>query len=406
MRTIQSFGDGITLKSQILIYLLLPLVLAIAALSLVSLAVIRQSGEERVAALERIERAAAPADRAAAIERERAFTREATGHYLGRASLVSLALLLFTGFVAAGFQRGLFRNLGQISEGVKKSGSHAGMLAVSVSQYGAVASQESASIAEITSTTEELSASSTQIADHARTVVDIAQKTWEDTKKGATAIESMIMKMSEIHQDSQKSAEEIIALGRKSKEITKVMAIINTIADQTKLLAFNAALEASSAGEAGKRFGVVAAEIRRLADSVTESTGEIEAKISEIQEAVNNLAVASEKSSQGIEQGLNFSAETASLLSDIVAAAHSTMDSAKQISLSTQQQRTANSQVVTALREIVEGTSITSSSIEAMGTISHELASVSEGLEQLLAKLGYADEAAAEQPERRTRDDA
>ena len=225
--------------------------------------------------------------------------------------------------------------------------------------------------------------------------MDIAQKTWEDTKKGAMAIESMILKMSEIHRDSQKSAEEIIALGRKSKEITKVMEIINTIADQTKLLAFNAALEASSAGEAGKRFGVVAAEIRRLADSVTESTGEIEAKINEIQEAVNNLAVASEKSSQGIEQGMNFSSDTAALLSDIVAAAHSTMDSAKQISLSTQQQRTANSQVVTALREIVEGTNTTSSSIEAMGTISHELAGLSEGLEKLLTKLGCADEAAA-----------
>lgn len=405
MSTTRSFGDGITLKSRILIYLLLPMALAIAALSLVSLTVIRQSGEERIASHEQRARAEAPADREVAVARERAFTREASGRFLARASLVSLALLLFTGFVAAGFQRGLFQTLGQVSEVVKISGSHAGMLAVSVSQYGAVAAQESASIAEITSTTEELSASSTQIADHARTVADIAQTTWEDTKKGATAIESMIMKMSEIHRDSQKSAEEIIALGRKSKEITKVMAIINTIADQTKLLAFNAALEASSAGEAGKRFGVVAAEIRRLADSVTESTGEIEGKISEIQEAVNNLAVASEKSSQGIEQGMNFSAETAALLSDIVAAAHSTMDSAKQISLSTQQQRTANSQVVTALREIVEGTSSTSTSIEAMGTISHELAGLSEGLERLLAKLGCAGEATAE-PERRTRGDA
>ena len=405
MSTLRSFGDGITLKRQILIYLLLPLVLAIVALSLVSLAVIRQSGEERIAAVEQVARTAPPADRQAAIERERAITSQAYGRYVTRAALASIALLLFTGFVAAGFQRGLFRTIGLVSEGVKKSGSHAGMLAVSVSQYGAVAAQESASIAEITSTTEELSASSTQIADHARTVVDIAQKTWEDTKKGATAIESMIMKMSEIHQDSQKSAEEIIALGRKSKEITKVMAIINTIADQTKLLAFNAALEASSAGEAGKRFGVVAAEIRRLADSVTESTGEIEGKISEIQEAVNNLAVASEKSSQGIEQGMNFSAETASLLSEIVEAAHSTMDSAKQISLSTQQQRSANSQVVIALREIVEGTTTTTASIEAMGTISHELASLSEGLDQLLEKLGYAETAAAE-PEHRTRDDA
>jgi methyl-accepting chemotaxis protein len=392
MRTVRSFGDGITLKRQILISLLLPLALAVAALSLAAVTAIRQCGEERLAAHQQAARAGGPAAEGV-IEREQAIVRSATERFAVHAALVSLAVLVFAGFVAAGLQRGLFSVLGQVSEGVKKSGSHAGMLAVSVSQYGAVASQESASIAEITSTTEELSASSTQIADHAKTVVDIAQKTWEDTKKGATAIESMIMKMSEIHQDSQKSAEEIIALGRKSKEITKVMEIINTIADQTKLLAFNAALEASSAGEAGKRFGVVAAEIRRLADSVTDSTGEIEGKISEIQEAVNNLAVASEKSSQGIEQGLSFSADTAGLLSEIVGAAHSTMDSAKQISLSTQQQRTANGQVVAALREIMAGTSTTATSIEAMGTISHELAELSEGLERLLTKLGYADAA-------------
>jgi len=402
MRTLQSFGDGITLKRQILISLLLPLALAVAALSFAAVSAIRQSGEERIAAHEQRSRSGVAADGAGLLEREREIVRSTTERFITRAALVTLAVLVFAGFVAAGLQRGLFNVLGQVSEGVKKSGSHAGMLAVSVSQYGAVASQESASIAEITSTTEELSASSTQIADHAKTVVDIAQKTWEDTKKGATAIESMIMKMSEIHQDSQKSAEEIIALGRKSKEIAKVMEIINTIADQTKLLAFNAALEASSAGEAGKRFGVVAAEIRRLADSVTDSTGEIEAKINEIQEAVNNLAVASEKSSQGIEQGLNFSADTAGLLSEIVGAAHATMDSAKQISLSTQQQRTANSQVVTALREIMAGTSMTATSIEAMGTISHELADLSGGLERLLTKLGYADAAT----EQRTRDDA
>lgn len=399
MKQTRSFGDGITVKRQILIYLLLPLALAIVSLSLISLSVIRRSGEERIAS--QGARATAPADREVAIERERVLTREASARFLKRAALISLALLLFTVFVAAGFKRGLLQTLGQVSAGVKETGSHAGMLAVSVSQYGAVASQESASIAEITSTTEELSASSTQIADHARTVVDIAQKTWEDTKKGATAIESMIMKMSEIHQDSQRSAAEIIALGRRSKEITKVMAIINAIADQTKLLAFNAALEASSAGEAGRRFGVVAAEIRRLADSVTESTGEIEAKITEIQEAVNNLAVASEKSSQGIEQGMNFSAETAALLSDIVAAAHSTMDSAKQISLSTQQQKTANNQVVTALREIMEGAAVTSSTIEAMSAISHELAGMSEGLEGVLTKLGCAEVEEAP-PERRT----
>jgi len=403
MPKIGLFKNDVTSKNQFLLFLILPLVIAIIVFVLISLSVIKSAGEKRIEAYDQ----AVSTDKEAAMKlfmdrgqmtaRELALSRETSWLFMKRAGLLSVLLLLSTGYMISRFQREYYDKIGKASDAVRHMGSHAGMLSVTVSQYAAVASEESASISEITSTTEELSASSTQIADHAKAVVDIAQKTWEDTKKGATAIESMIMKMSEIHGNSQKSASEIMDLGRKSREISKVMEIINSIADNTKLLAFNAALEASSAGEAGKRFGVVAAEIRRLADSVTESTREIEAKINEIQEAVNNLTIASEKSSQGIEQGMEFSFQAASLLSEIVDAAHTTMDSAKQISLSTQQQKTANSQVVIALREIMQGTITTSSSVEALSTISEELATESDALEGILKKLGYKGSVAAQE---------
>ncbi len=119
--------------------------------------------------------------------------------------------------------------------------------------------------------------------------------------------------METIRHDNQHSLKEIVDLGGKSKEISKIMEIIDTVADQTKLIAFNAALEASSAGEAGKRFGVVAAEIRRLADSVTESTGEIAKKVGEIQESIGRLVITSEKGALGIEQGMDDSSRTAAV---------------------------------------------------------------------------------------------
>ena len=393
-----------TSKNQLMLLLIVPLVIAIMVFTVISLSVIRTSGEKHIEAYEQALRTDGNEavklfmDRNGMLARERAISTETFWLFLKRAILFSVLLLLCTGYLISRVQKRFYDNIEKASDVVKNMGSCAGMLSITVEQYAAISSDESASISEITSTTEELSASSTQIAEHAKAVVDTAQKTWEDTKKGATAIESMMMKMAEIHGDSQKSAEEILALGKKSREITKVMEIINSIADHTKLLAFNAALEASSAGEAGKRFGVVAAEIRRLADSVTESTGEIEGKINEIQEAVNNLAIASEKSSRGIEQGMDFSSQTASLLSDIVEAAHTTMDSARQISLSTQQQKTANSQVVIALREIMQGASTTSASVESLGTISFQLASLSENLAEILKKVGYKGDAALREP--------
>ena len=277
--------------------------------------------------------------------------------------------------------------IGEVSEAALGITSFSSEVSVAAAQQATVSSEQSASVAEITSTMEELSASSTQIADHSNAVVEIATKTWDDTKKGASAVESVIMKMNDINSDNLRSTQEIVELGRKSKEISKVMEIINSIADQTKLIAFNAALEASSAGEAGKRFGVVAVEIRRLADSVMESTGEIEGKINEIQEAINRLVIASEKESKGIQEGMEYSGQTADLLIGIVDAAQATTEAAKQISLSTQQQKTASGQVVLALREIVAGSNQTTDSISQISAITRKLSRLSENLNKMVAEF-------------------
>jgi len=275
----------------------------------------------------------------------------------------------------------------KVTEAVRGINAYAGEVAVSVGQQATISTEQSASVAEITATMEELSSSSTQIAEHAKSVVDIATRTWENTKKGATAVETVILKMNDIDGDNQKSISEIVDLGRKSKEISKVMEIINTIADQTKLIAFNAALEASSAGEAGKRFGVVAVEIRRLADSVMESTGEIESKVNEIQDAINRLVITSEKGSKGIQEGMDLTNQTAANLMDIVEDAQSTQEAAKQISLSTQQQKTASNQVVTALREIAAGSGQTTDAIRRISAISNKLTDLSDSLKGQVEKF-------------------
>jgi methyl-accepting chemotaxis protein len=307
------------------------------------------------------------------------------------AILVSILLLaiLFAGMTCLGARvKGKLQAvIGQVSEAIRNVRSSAYDISVAIQEQAAVSSEQSASVSEITSTMEELSASSFQIAEHSGSVVDIATRTWEDTKKGATAIETVIMKMADINNDNQHSIDEILELGKKSKEITKIMEIINTIADQTKLIAFNAALEAAGAGEAGKRFGVVAVEIRRLADSVMESTGEIEGKINEIQESINRLVIASEKGSKGIQEGMEYSNSTASLLIDIVDAAHATTEAAKQISLSTQQQKTAGDQVVMALREIVAGTGQTTEAIDKISLISSEMTRLSDELQVLMEQF-------------------
>jgi methyl-accepting chemotaxis protein len=260
-------------------------------------------------------------------------------------------------------------------------------IAETVDSLAVTSNELSGSVAEITATMEELSASSSQISEYSGSVVDIANVTWESSKKGAVAMELLSAKMESIYDENQASLSEIIDLGKTSKEISRIMAIINAIADQTKLIAFNAALEAASAGEAGQRFGVVAAEIRRLADSVTESTGEIESKVSQVQESINRLVITSEKGASSIADGKIAAANTAERLSEMVDEAHKTNLAAQQISLSTQQQKTAASQVLVALREIVDASTHTARSMEQLSAVSRDMAGLSSDLEERVGRF-------------------
>ena len=264
-------------------------------------------------------------------------------------------------------------------------------IAIAVDGQAAVSTEMSSSVAEITSTMEELSASSTQIAEHSKSVVDVANKTLDGSRKGSEAMQVVLSRMNDIRADNQHSLQEIVDLGHKSKQISKVMDIINAVADQTKLIAFNAALEASSAGEAGKRFSVVASEIRRLADNVTDSTGNIETKISEIQDAISRLVITSEKGASNIAAGTAASANTADKLGAMINAASHAVSAAQQISLSTQQQKTASGQVVVALREIVTASALTTQSITRISQISRDMTSLSARLDVLVHRFKLAE---------------
>ncbi len=266
-------------------------------------------------------------------------------------------------------------------------------IAESLATQVAISSEMSASMAEITATTEELLASSTQIAEHSGAVLDLANVTWESSKTGAEAMELAISKMNAIQQDTENSLREIIALGVTSKEIGKIMGIITTIADQTKLIAFNAALEAASAGDAGRRFGVVAAEIRHLADNVTDSTKEIEGKVGEIQGSISRLVLTSEKGAHSIQEGLTAIGNTSDRLCEIVDVARQTTDAAQQISQSTRQQTTASNQIVVALREIMTASNHTAQSISSISGISKDMTRISAELDALVG--GFRADAGA-----------
>ena len=313
--------------------------------------------------------------------------------YFTAYSQLQINIAIMTAVMAAIFsfitlllvRKALFPIIGKVSGITDKIHSSVGAIASSMDQQSGFSTQLSSSVAEISSTMEEFSSTASQIAQHSHSVVDRADKTLDDTKVGAAEVENLNFKINDISHNIQTNLTEIVDLGRKSKEINKVMEIINNIANQTKLIAFNAALEAASAGESGKRFGVVAVEIRRLADSVVESTSEIEGKITEILDSVNRLIMSSEKSSQLIFEGQEYASHTVSMLIESVDGVDETASAARQISLSTQQQQIASSQVVLALKDIEQGVRHSTHSIHETNRATEELLELSEQLKKLLS---------------------
>ena len=304
--------------------------------------------------------------------------------------IIAAVFCLLTLFLV---RRALFPILGKISTITSQFHTRTGSIAVSMERQSAFSAQLSSSVVEISSTMEEFTSTAQQIAQHSQGVVARADKTLEDTKVGAAEVENLSFKVNDLSWNIQENLGEIVDLGKKSKEINKVMEIINNIANQTRLIAFNAALEAASAGEAGKRFGVVAVEIRRLADSVVESTAEIEGKITEILDAVNRLVMSSEKSSKLIQEAQEYAAHTVAMLIESVDGVDETADAARQISLSTQQQQVASGQVVLALKDIEQGVRITTDSIHETNVATENLKALSDQLRQLVMTISHGDKA-------------
>lgn len=247
-------------------------------------------------------------------------------------------------------------------------------------QLAAALEEQSASVLQTSATMESVVAASQQISQSTDAVVQIAQKTRTDAQQGLQVAEDTLKKMQEIAEANRTDTEHIQNLGRQSGEIARIMDVIDTIADQTKLIAFNASLEAAGAGTAGRRFSVVAQEIRHLADSVFGSTKSIRQTLADIQSSAQSLIASSEKSTTSIHEGGEFTGLTTEWLKEILKGTAKTTNAAQKISRSLLGQQRASEEISAALKEIsinidqfARSSAITCDIASKLDTLSKEL---------------------------------
>ena len=231
--------------------------------------------------------------------------------------------------------------------------SAAAELSASSDELAATTTQQSAAVTQATATTEELARASAAIAD---TVDDVARQTAQ-TRDNLEQAEA----------DITLSSERTLALAARVNDIDALRLLINDIADQTNLLALNAAIEAARAGEHGLGFAVVADEVRRLAERSKASAGDIATIVTAVQGETNATVMAMEKGAKQMQRGLV-------LLATVT-------DAAGQVRLTTQQQRSANVQVVETMEQLTDASRQVSATAQQIAAAAAGLAELAGNLE-------------------------
>lgn len=293
----------------------------------------------------------------------------------------TLASLIFVTALGYWLTRSLTDQIGSAVSHVQSSSAE---LQTAANQQAMGARESSTSMTEISTTINELLVTSRQIASSSKRVSGIADQTAHAAQTGESTVSRASESISVIRRQMDLIVSHMLELGKKSQQTGVVLEIVAEMAEQTNILAINATIEAAGAGEAGKRFAVVADEIRKLADRVGGSTKEIRGLIDDVRGAVNTTVMATETGSKTVDAGARQFSDVTSSFQEIATLVATTTEAAREIELSTKQQTTAVEQVNIAIANVAQATKETEASSGQTLQTASELANLSRNLLRLV----------------------
>lgn len=311
------------------------------------------------------------------LEQARSASTETASAAINLVVVIGVAAILFATLTAVLLTRTLGRQIGTAVGQVQSSSAE---LQSAANQQATGAREQATAMSEITTTISELLATSRQIAESAQRVAQIAEQTAEAARLGEGTVDKANESIGGIRRQVDLIVDHMLELGKKSQQIGAVLDIVSELAEQTNILAINATIEAAGAGEAGKRFAVVAEEIRKLADRVGGSTKEIRTLIDEVRGAVNTTVMATETGSKAVDVGSRQFSDVAAAFKRIAGSVATTMEAAREIELSTKQQTSAVEQVNVAMRDVAQTTKETEASSSQTLQTASQLATLSKDL--------------------------
>ena len=263
-------------------------------------------------------------------------------------------------------------------------------LSAQVEQSDRGAAESATRLGEAATAMNEMNATVQEVARNAGSASTASAETKQKAEAGAQVVEKAVRSIGQVHQMSLELKEDMVQLNAHARDISRIMAVISDIADQTNLLALNAAIEAARAGEAGRGFAVVADEVRKLAEKTMASTNDVGNAIKAIQESTAKSMTGVDNAVERIGEATELAGQSGAALEEIVATVEATADQVNAIATASEEQSAASEEIN---QSIVQVNDMSRQTAEAMGEAAKavsDLAAQARTLTELIQELKQA----------------